>query len=176
MGLFDKLRQAESDGSVQPSDAQTPVTDATDLGTRPPGKDPEPSLEAPDQAVDAATARSDLAKAMERGRESALQEVAAALASALAHLAVQAVLVERPDSELSAADIGQTAGRLLNRLDSMGISTVGSPGEADQFDPNWHVPLRTDDRFREGDAIIVRTPAVVAPSGRVVRKAGVEQA
>lgn len=174
MGLFDKLRQAESNGDSAPQGLPE-ETPAEDLGPHRADHEPSGPDEGSGTVIGGSSARADLTKAMERGRETALHDVAVALGGALAHLAVQTALAQSPGSQLTAADIGQTAGRLLTQLDAMGISTVGQPGEADQFDPNWHVPLRTDDRYGEGDAIIIRTPAVVAPSGRVVRKAGVDR-
>jgi hypothetical protein len=101
-------------------------------------------------------------------------ELTEAIGQPVAHLATQVALVGAGDSELTAADLAGIGASLLRALASAGIQLEGEVGATTDFDPNRHLALGAAPRA--GASVLVRSPAVLAPSGRVVRKATVDAA
>lgn len=117
-------------------------------------------------------ARAELGEA--RRRSQGTDELADAIGQPLAHLATQVALVEGGSGELGATDLAATAAALLRALAAADIRAEGEIGAATAFDPNRHRAIHGAPEA--GDPVAIRSPAVVAPSGRVVRHATVEPA
>jgi hypothetical protein len=115
-------------------------------------------------------ARKELVEAQRRS--GGTDELAAVVGRPLAHLATQVALVQAGSDALEANDLALTASGLLKALATAGISTEGEIGTTTAFDPNRHLPLRGSPAT--GDQVILRSPAIAAPSGQIVRQATVE--
>lgn len=107
-------------------------------------------------------------------RSGGTDELAAAIGQPLAHLATQVALVQEGSDALDASDLAVTGRGLLKALASAGIRTEGDVGATTEFDPNRHLPIQGSPAT--GDRVTLRSPAVAAPSGQIVRYATVEPA
>lgn len=107
-------------------------------------------------------------------RSGGADEVATAIGQPLAHLATQVALVQSGQGQLDARDLAKTGHGLIKALASAGIALEGTAGEQAGFDPNRHLSLQGTPEA--GEPVVVRSPAVLAPSGQVVRQATVEPA
>jgi uncharacterized membrane protein YccC len=102
----------------------------------------------------------------------AIDAIAEEIATPLAHLATQVALLRTGTGQLETSDLIATAERLVDSLSNGGIRLDGSVGDTAAFDPSAHLPLRGE--FSPGHRVIIRSPAVIGPSGRIVRQAVVE--
>lgn len=112
-----------------------------------------------------------VASAGEARRERLLSEAAAPVAQLL----TQAHLLEVDGRPVQARDVLAVARRLVRLLEDEGLMLEGTVGQKVVFDPGRHDPLSAEALFTAGQPVIVRLVGV-SYQGRILRKAGVDQA
>ncbi|MBL7497506.1 hypothetical protein I6A84_11175 [Frankia sp. CNm7] len=121
---------------------------------------------------DLEAARREAGRAGAAGAGAAVDEVAEAIATPLAHLATQVALVRAGGGVLTVDDLAEAAGRLFRALERAGILLDGDVGAAAAFDPTRHLPPAGGEPA-PGTAVVLRSPAVRVVGGRVVRRSTV---
>lgn len=97
------------------------------------------------------------------------------LSAPVVQLLTQAHLVEVEGKPVQAKDVLAVAKRLVRTLEDDGLTLEHRVSEPLSFDPNRHEPLKAGTSLKSGHRVVVRFVGV-AYQGKMLRKAGVEQA
>jgi molecular chaperone GrpE (heat shock protein) len=114
------------------------------------------------------------ANARDQAVQRVLDDLAEAVAAPLAHLVRQQAILETGASELTALDVVVVAGQIVRALERTGLQLHGRVGDAVSFDPDIHLVVGDRQTPAVGASVVVRSPGVSGPSGRLARKAAVE--
>jgi molecular chaperone GrpE (heat shock protein) len=128
-------------------------------------------LEADVTRLSAATAT-----ARDQAAQRVLDDLAEAVAAPLAHLVGQQAILTTGTSELTAQDVAVVAGQILRALERAGVQLHGRVGDTVPFDPDIHLVVGDRQAPAVGASVVIRSPGVSGPSGRLARKAAVEPA
>ncbi len=113
------------------------------------------------------------ANAHEQAAQRALDDLAEAVATPLAHLIGQQAILATATSELTAQDVAVVAGQILRALERAGVQLHGAVDETVPFDPAIHLVVGDGQAPSVGAPVVIRSPGVSGPSGRLARKAAV---
>jgi molecular chaperone GrpE (heat shock protein) len=116
------------------------------------------------------------ANARDQAAQRVLDDLAEAIAAPLAHLVGQQAILENGASELTAQDVAVVAGQIVRALERTGLQLHGRVGDAVSFDPDIHLVVGDRKTRAVGASVVIRSPGVSGPSGRLARKASVEPA
>ena len=116
------------------------------------------------------------ANARDQAAQRVLDNLAEAVAAPLAHLVGQQTILETGASELTAQDVAVVAGQIVRALERTGVQLHGRVGDAVSFDPDIHLVVGDRQTPAVGASVVIRSPGVSGPSGRLARKASVEPA
>jgi molecular chaperone GrpE (heat shock protein) len=113
---------------------------------------------------------------VQEGVQAAQEKLLNLVAAPVVQLLTQAHLLEVENKPVQARDLVAVARRLVRALEDHGLRLLGSVGGMANYDPNCHAPLSNDTRIVAGQPVVIRFVGVATPDGKVLRKAGVEEA
>ena len=116
------------------------------------------------------------ASTREQAAQRVLDDLAEAVAAPLAHLVAQQAILETGTSQLTAQDVAVVAGQILRALERAGVQLHGTVDDTVSFDPDIHLVVGERQAPAPGASVVIRSPGVSGPSGRLARKAAVEPA
>lgn len=100
-----------------------------------------------------------------------VEQVFTEISQPLVYIATQVSIIDS-GSEVASGDLAATARMTLDAVRRLGGEFLGRPMSIALYDPELHDCLQTE--LQRGTPVEIKIPGLMAPSGRVVRKAVVE--